>query len=80
MPTELDYKAAHRFVREQRKMGSEVYWDGWDMVFWQPTRYGFTARNGAFNRKQGRWGIESRVTVSDGGFWKVPKRNVRVPR
>lgn len=80
MSVNLDYKAAHRFVREQRKIGSEVRWDGWDMVFWKSTRYGFSNVNGSFDKKKGRWGIESRVTVSDDGLWRVPNRNVRTPK
>lgn len=84
MALSLDFKAAHRFVRDQRKMGSDVRWDGWDMVFWKPTRHGFaTGRKtngsvstvGAF--KNGRWGVEARITVSDDGMWKVPARNVK---
>lgn len=73
----LDYSAAHRFVREQRKMGSNVRWDGWDIVFWKPTRHGWTNKNGAFDRKKERWGVESRVVVGTDGIWKVPNKNVK---
>jgi hypothetical protein len=73
----LDYKSAHRFVREQRSIGNNVRWDGWDMVFWKPTRYGFSSVDGAFYR--GRWGIESRIPVDSNGVWKVPARNVKQP-
>jgi len=73
----LDYSAAHKFVREQRKMGSNVRWDGWDIVFWKPTRHGWTNKNGSFDRKKERWGVESRVIVGNDGTWKVPNKNVK---
>lgn len=84
----LEYKAAHRFVREQRSLGNNVRWDGWDMVFWQPTRHGFTTapKNtnsvstvGAYNRKLERWGVESRIVVDSNGVWRVPNKNVKQP-
>jgi hypothetical protein len=75
----LDYKSAHKYVREQRGRGTDVRWDGWDMVFWIPTRHGFTNKRGAF--RNGRWGMESRVTVSNDGIWTVPaKKNVKHSR
>lgn len=76
----LDYKAAHRFVREQRKIGNAVRWEGWDMVFWKPTRHGFTSTNGTFDKKSGRWGVESRIPVNSDGVWMVPKKNVKTTR
>jgi hypothetical protein len=75
--TMLDYSSAHAFVRDQRRKGADVRWEGWDIVFWSPTHYGFTNKNGAFNKSKGRWGMESRVTVSDDGCWKIPQKNVR---
>jgi len=73
----LDYKSAHRFVKDQRRAGNAVRWEGWDMVFWKPTRHGFTNVNGAFDRDKGRWGVESRVAVNSDGIWKVPNKNVK---
>lgn len=74
----LDYKAAHHFVRQQRSLGNSVRWEGWDMVFWKPTRHGFTSVNGAF--VNGRWGVESRVSVTSEGVWKVPQKSVKSSR
>lgn len=74
----LDYKSAHRFVREQRSLGNSVRWDGWDMVFWKPTRHGFTSVNGSFYKD--RWGVESRISVDSNGVWKVPNKNVKSTR
>jgi hypothetical protein len=71
----LDHSAAHKFVRDQRRKGSDVRWDGWTMVFWQPTHHGFTNVKGAY--RKGRWGMESRIEVAGDGFWRVPGRNVK---
>ncbi len=75
----LDYKSAHRFVREQRALGNSVRWDGWDMVFWKPTRHGFTSVNGSYDRDKERWGVESRIAVDTNGMWRVPNKNVKQP-
>lgn len=71
----LDFKAAHKFVREQRRVGNDVRWENYDMVFFKATHYGFTNKNGAF--RNGRWGMESRVVVGSDGMWNVPGRNVK---
>jgi hypothetical protein len=75
----LDYKAAHKFVREQRRIGNVVRWDGWDMVFWKPTRHGFSTVNGSFDKTRGRWGVESRIAVNNSGEWSIPNKYVKQP-
>lgn len=74
----LDFSSAHKFVREQRRSGNDVRWDGWDIVFWKPTHHGFTNKNGAF--RNNRWGMETRVVVGIDGLWKVPGKNVKFTR
>jgi hypothetical protein len=76
----LDYTSAHKFVKEQRRIGNNVRWDGWDMVFWKPTRHGFTNVNGSFDKKKERWGVESRIVVDTNGMWRVPNKNVKSSR
>lgn len=74
----LDLSAAHKFVREQRRLGTDVRWENYDMVFWKPTHHGFTNKKGAY--RNGRWGMESRVIVSEQGTWEVPSKNVKSAR
>lgn len=77
----LDYSAAHTFMKEQRRLGNKVRWEGWDMVFFKPTHYGYKDVNGSF--RDGRWGVEKRVSVNAAGNWEVSKKNVfnaRKPR
>lgn len=82
----LDYKGAHKFVRSQRQLGNNVRWDGWDVVFWKPTRHGFNTSSrtngvvntvGSFDRKKGRWGVETRISVDSNGMWRIPNRHVK---
>lgn len=74
----LDYNDAHKFVKEQRKLGADIRWDGWDMLLWKPTHYGFTNKRGAFHN--GRWGMETRIPVNGDGKWRVANKNVRHSR
>lgn len=74
----LDFKSAHKFVNDQRRMGSDIRWDGYDIVIWKPTHYGFTNKRGAF--RNGRWGMETRVVVGNDGSWKVPFKSVKSSR
>lgn len=71
----LNHSEAHKFVRDSRRRGVDVRWDGWTMVFWKPTHHGFTNVRGAY--RNGRWGMESRVPVGDDGLWKVPGKNAK---
>lgn len=74
----LNFSQAHKFVREQRRLGNDVRWENYDMVFWKPTHYGYTNKKGAY--RNGRWGMESRVVVSDNGTWTVNSKNVKPVR
>lgn len=73
----LDYDAAHTFVEQHARM-SDVRWEGYDMVFFTPTHYGFSNPKGAF--RKGRWGMEYRVSPDDKGIWKVNHKSVKSPR
>ena len=74
----LNFSAVHKFIREQRRLGSDIRWDGWELVFFKPTRHGWSNKKGAY--RNGRWGMESRVTVTNAGLWNVPTKNVRPVR
>lgn len=71
----LDIKAAHRVVREQRAAGNDVRWDGWDMVFFRPAEHAIHSKQGAF--RNGVWGFDNRVTVNTDGIWSIDERNIR---
>jgi hypothetical protein len=80
MNTELDYGTVESFVKQQRKKGSHIKWEGWDLLIWRPNSNGFTDQNGVYRRdvfRKGAWGIQYRVRVNNKGIWSVPARYVK---
>ena len=74
MLTLKSLEKAERFVRTQQEKGSDVRWDGWTMVFFQPNDGAYFSRNGAY--RHGTWGFENRVAVNTKGEWEVDRRDV----
>lgn len=72
----LNYKRAHKFVSEQQAKGNEIYWNGWDMTFFKPTPNGFMNKRGVF--RNGRWGIETRISCDTKGLWKLNPKYVSI--
>lgn len=70
----MNYDQAHKFVASPPRR-TDVRWDGYTMVFWKPTPFGYTSPKGAF--RKGRWGVEQRVEVASNGTWEVPGAYVR---
>lgn len=71
----LDIKSAHRTVREQRAIGNDVRWDGWDIVFFRPSDKAIHSSEGAF--RNDTWGFDNRVEVNSEGIWEVDPRNIK---
>lgn len=71
----LGIKKADQFVTEQVALGNDVYWDGWDMVFFRPEPKGIYSKAGAF--RNGQWGFANRTPVNEKGLWEVDFRNVK---
>lgn len=71
----LGIRKVEKFVKEQKALGNDVRWDGWDMVFFRPSDKAIFSREGAF--RNGVWGFDNRVSVSEKGVWEVDFRNVR---
>lgn len=66
---ELTYNTADEFVSRNSRRGYR--WDGWDIVRWVRNDNGFTMPNGSF--RDGSWGLEFRVPVSDDGIWRLKR-------
>jgi len=64
---------ADKWVAAQQALGNNVRWDGWVMVFFRAARGAFY--NGGVQR-DGVWGYETRVEVSNKGHWNIPRRLV----
>ncbi len=71
----LDIKAAHKIVREQRAAGNDVRWEGWDIVFFRPANHAIHSKEGAF--RNGVWGFDNRVVVNSEGIWSIDPRNIK---
>jgi hypothetical protein len=62
-------------VREQRAVGNDVEWQGWDIVFYRPADHAIHSVDGAF--RNGQWAFENRVVVNSEGIWEVDQRNIK---
>lgn len=68
-------KQAEKFVNQQKRLGNDVRWDNYDIVFWRESEKGVTSKDGAF--RNGKWGFENRFAVNESGEWNIDGRNVR---
>lgn len=75
MLTIAGIKKAEKFVAKQRSLGNDVRWDGWDMVFFREAPQAVYSKEGVF--RNGTYGFDNRVEVSEKGTWEVDYRNVR---
>lgn len=66
---------AEKFVRRQQRLGNDVRWENYDMVFFREAPQGVYSKDGAF--RGGVWGFENRSPVTSEGTWEVDYRNVR---
>ena len=68
-------KQAEKFVVQQKRLGNDVRWENYDIVFWRESEKGVTSKDGAF--RNGKWGFENRFEVNESGEWNIDGRNVR---
>lgn len=66
---------AEKFVANQQKLGNDVRWVGWDIVFFRPEPAGIYSKSGAF--RGGQWGFENHSPIEPDGTWRIDNRNVR---
>lgn len=71
----LSYNRTDKFVNEQKALGNDLRWDGWDLVFFKPDDKGIYSSQGAF--RDGVWGFDNRVTVNEKGLWDIDWRNIK---
>lgn len=75
---EYDISAAHRLVRQQRAMGNDCEWQGWDIVFYRPSDMARTSKDGVW--RDGQWQFANRSVVNSRGIWTVDPRNIKRSR
>ena len=66
---------AERFVRRQQRLGNDVYWDNYDIVFYRPDERALRSVDGVW--RSGGYGFANRSALQDDGTWSVDYRNVR---
>ena len=64
-----------KFIERQNRLGNDVRWENYDLVFFRPAEQGIYSTDGAF--RSGQWGFENRSPVENDGTWSVDYRNVR---
>lgn len=77
----LGIKRIDKFVAEQKALGNDVRWETYHktLVFFRPAEKAIFSTTGAF--RNGVWGYDNRVEVTEQGVWEVDFRNVkRSPR
>lgn len=77
MLTLKNLNEAERFVTRQQRLGNNVRWEGWDIVFFRESDKGRTAKHGVWSRTAEAYGFDNRSPVTDAGTWEVDYRNVR---
>lgn len=70
-------REAERFVARQQKLGNNVRWDGWDIVFFRAAPQAVYSREGVWNREHSTYGFDNRVRVNEKGEYHIDYRNVR---
>lgn len=75
MLTLAGIKRAEKFVDQQKARGNDVRWDGWDIVFFREAPQAVYSKDGVF--RNGTYGFDNRVVVTERGTWEVDYRNVR---
>lgn len=66
---------AERFVTRQQRLGSDIRWDGWDMIFFREAPQAVYSTDGVY--RNGTYGFDNRSEIQQDGTWSVDYRNVR---
>lgn len=66
---------AEKFVNRQQRLGNDVRWDGWDMVFFREAPQAVYSTDGVI--RNGKYGFDNRSEVTGEGTWEIDYRNVR---
>lgn len=66
---------AENFVARQKRLGNDVEWDNYDILFYRPAAHAVTSKDGVW--RNGTWAFRNRSGVSSDGTWAVDYRNVK---
>lgn len=75
----FNIKSAHRMVNQQRALGNDVRWEGWDIVFRRVPNGNqgdpMLSTDGVYH--EGNWCFQNRFSVNSEGKWEIDSRNLR---
>ena len=63
------------FIKKTQLASLNPFWDNYDLVIWKKDHSGFTNINGMY--RNDAWGKVERISVSNNGIWKLPKKYVK---
>lgn len=72
----LNFNNADSYVENLQHKGVSVWWEGWDIIFFTPSRSALSNPNGS--RLGNQWGFTKRVSPNDNGEWLLPHKWTRV--
>lgn len=71
----LDHRNADKFVAEQQRLGNDVEWDGWTLVFYKPSPNSVYTKQGVF--RNGQWCYANRFDMDRTGKYQIDSRNLK---
>jgi hypothetical protein len=63
------------FIKKSQAASLYSFWDNYDLIIWKKDLSGYSDKKGMFLKNL--WGKAERISVSDQGIWKLPKKYVR---
>ncbi len=71
----LNEKGVDLLQKRLPRSNLELFWDNYDLIFWKPDNIGFTDTKGMF--RKGKWGIATRLKMTQHGTWILNKKYVK---
>lgn len=63
------------FIKRFDNNKSKSFWNNYDLIIWKKDESGYSSKDGMF--KGDAWGTAHKVSVSNDGVWKLPKKYVK---
>lgn len=63
------------FMKRTQQASLDPFWDNYDLIIWKKDNSGFTDLRGMY--RNDTWGKAERISVSNKGIWKLPKKYVK---
>jgi hypothetical protein len=71
----LNLKGVEVFIDKFKKDNQISFWNNYDLVIWKKDIGGFTDIKGMYLNNT--WGKAEKISVTNEGIWKLPKRYVK---